>query len=110
MVALMIFATGGESSQRPSIPIPSSLQTAASSLGGAEGDWPIDAWWSQYGDPQLDGLIEEGFARSPTFAAALARIRSAEALSGQAASPLLPQVTANLGVNDQKQSYNNGIP
>ena len=43
-------------------------------------DWPADAWWRAYGDPQLDALMAEALAGSPTLAVAEARIRKAMAL------------------------------
>jgi NodT family efflux transporter outer membrane factor (OMF) lipoprotein len=72
--------------------------------------WPSDAWWRRYGDPQLDALIEEALAGSPTFAAAEARVRKADALAALAGAPLAPSVSASGGVEEMKQSYNAGIP
>src|SRR6185437_8163091 len=40
--------------------------------------WPTDSWWSGYGDPQLDTLIDEAFAGSPTLEIAQARLRAAQ--------------------------------
>lgn len=72
--------------------------------------WPKSDWWTDYGDAQLNALVEEGLRSSPTFAVALQRIRAADALTAQSGAALAPAVTANAGVNEQKQSYNNGIP
>ncbi|WP_044559790.1 efflux transporter outer membrane subunit [Azospirillum sp. B4] len=68
-------------------------------------DWPQDRWWAAYGDSQLDSLIEEGLAGAPDLAAAAARLRKADALAGQADAALLPKVTANAQVTEDKQSY-----
>ncbi|TWB11590.1 NodT family efflux transporter outer membrane factor (OMF) lipoprotein [Nitrospirillum amazonense] len=67
--------------------------------------WPQDRWWVAYGDAQLDALIEEGLAGAPDLAAAAARLRKAEALADQADAALLPRVTANAQVTEDKQSY-----
>ncbi|TWB25276.1 efflux transporter outer membrane subunit [Nitrospirillum bahiense] len=67
--------------------------------------WPQDRWWTAYGDAQLDALIEEGLAGAPDLAAAAARLRKAEALANQADAALLPRVTANAQVTEDKQSY-----
>ncbi|MDG3444483.1 efflux transporter outer membrane subunit [Nitrospirillum amazonense] len=67
--------------------------------------WPQDRWWAAYGDAQLDALIEEGLAGAPDLAAAAARLRKAEALADQADAALLPRVTANAQVTEDKQSY-----
>ncbi|MEA1653089.1 efflux transporter outer membrane subunit [Nitrospirillum sp. BR 11164] len=71
----------------------------------AAADWPQDRWWTAYGDAQLDALIEEGLAGAPDLAAAAARLRKAEALASQADAALLPRVTGNTQVTEDKQSY-----
>jgi NodT family efflux transporter outer membrane factor (OMF) lipoprotein len=81
---------------------------AARSLAGPERAWPGDGWWSAYGDGQLDGLIREALANSPTLAVAEARIRKAQSLEDR--GRLLPTVSANGYVAEEKQSYNSGIP
>lgn len=54
---------------------------AAQSFAAPDAQWPTDRWWSAYGDPQLDQLIDEALAGSPDLAAAHARVRQADALS-----------------------------
>src|SRR6185369_14717008 len=51
-------------------------EVSAASLGAKATDvaWPRDDWWHRYNDPQLDALIAEGLAGSPSLAAAQARI------------------------------------
>ena len=56
-------------------------------------DWPADAWWKAYGDPQLDALIDQALAGSPTLAEATARVRSAQALTAEAVSNGLPKIS-----------------
>jgi NodT family efflux transporter outer membrane factor (OMF) lipoprotein len=87
-----------------------SAYASAQSLAGPHGDWPADSWWTTYGDSQLDALMQEALSGSPTLAAAQARVRRAEAAAGQARARELPSLTANASVQEQKQSYNNGIP
>jgi NodT family efflux transporter outer membrane factor (OMF) lipoprotein len=82
----------------------------AQSFAGASRDWPADAWWTAYGDPQLDRLMAEALAGSPTLAAAQSRVRKAAALAAASHAGELPRVTANGSVEDMKQSYNIGIP
>jgi NodT family efflux transporter outer membrane factor (OMF) lipoprotein len=43
-----------------------------------------DRWWGAFQDPQLDALVDEALARSPTLAEAHAHLASAEALATQA--------------------------
>lgn len=92
-----------------SLPAPDSL-AASQTFAAPASDWPADAWWRAYGDPQLDALIGEALAGSPDLAAAEARARKADALAGQACSALLPQLELNAQLQSMKQSYNNGFP
>lgn len=88
---------------------PQSYATAKA-LAGPSRDWPADAWWTAYGDPQLDALMQEALAGSPNLAAALARVRRAAAAAATARSRELPSVSGAAGVQKMKQSYNIGIP
>lgn len=84
---------------------------AGESLPGADvGQWPGDGWWTQFGDPQLTALIEEGLASSPDVAAAAARFARARALARQAGAATLPTLDAQGSATFQKDSYNNGFP
>ncbi len=76
----------------------------------ASGVWPEDRWWTLYGDAQLDALMDEALQNAPTYAAAAARIRHAEALAEQNGSAILPEIAGDASVAEAKQSYNNGIP
>jgi len=56
--------------------------------------WPAAAWWKTYGDPQLDGLVEEATAGNPSLRMAEARIVRAHSLAEGAEAPLWPSVNA----------------
>jgi len=87
---------------------PPQVEIGLEALGGAAAtlDWPRDDWWRRYNDPQLDALIADGIAGSPTLTAAQARIARAEAGAGIARSALLPQVSGNGTALYQKYSEN----
>jgi NodT family efflux transporter outer membrane factor (OMF) lipoprotein len=70
------------------------------------GAWPAAGWWKTYGDPQLDTLIAEGLAGSPSVASAEARLRRARSQMDGARGTLAPQVSASASASQQKQSYN----
>lgn len=91
-------------------PKPVSELAADRSLAGSATQWPGSGWWTVYGDAQLNALIAEAQAGSPSIAAATARVRRADALAQQAGAALLPTVTANGRAGLAKQSYNDGIP
>ena len=72
---------------------------AADSLAGAKvspAAWPRADWWKQFGDAQLDGLIDEALAGSPTLKVAEARTRKAVAAADSSRAALFPQVNADL--------------
>ena len=73
-------------------------------------DWPSERWWEGYGDAQLVSLIDEALRDSPDLAAASARLRRAEALTQLAGAPLMPQISANAQLSEQKLSYNHLTP
>src|SRR5471030_3445810 len=57
--------------------------------------WPARDWWHRYGDAQLDQLVDEALATSPTMRMADARVRQAAAIVGLSESALSPQVGAD---------------
>ena len=85
---------------------PQSAWSSGQSFSGPAGEWPSAGWWKTYGDTQLDALIEEGLAGSPSVAVADARLRRARAFEDSARGALAPQVSAGAQINTQKQSYN----
>ena len=89
---------------------PPQAYAAAQSFAAPQAPWPGDAWWRDYGDAQLTGLIEEGLKDSPTLAQAQARLRRAQSLVATARAAGLPQISANARATEEKQSYNNGFP
>jgi NodT family efflux transporter outer membrane factor (OMF) lipoprotein len=85
---------------------PQSAYASAQSFNAPVADWPANGWWKVYGDAQLDALISEGLAGSPSVAVADARLRRAQSYQAQARGALAPQVSANASTTEQKQSYN----
>ena len=65
-------------------------------------------WWTQFGSPALDRLIEQARVGSYDLAAAIARVRQAQADTVIAGGSLLPEVTAALNANRQKLLRGNG--
>jgi len=95
----------------PPRPLAQSESLAAKiSFSAHEREWPGDGWWRAYGDPQLDQLIAEALAGSPDVAEARARAEKAEALASQAGAAMAPSLEAYGSANENKQSYNYGIP
>lgn len=72
--------------------------------------WPEDDWWRAYGDPQLDSLMGEALAGSPSLQIAQARLRAAQAEATRAAGPRLPNTTVNAETTRQRYSANGLYP
>ena len=61
----------------------------ASTTGAAEA-WPADDWWTGFGSPELNALIEQARVRNFDILAAIARVRQADAQVRIGAAALLP--------------------
>jgi len=68
--------------------------SAAMNATQINAQWPTDTWWQAYRDPQLDRLVQQAIADSPTIKIAQARIRQASSLAGIAEAATLPKVGA----------------
>lgn len=84
-------------------PAPASEYVAIRSFDAAEMAWPSDQWWKAFGDDQLDALIEEALADSPSLSAAAARVRQAQAIAQQTGASRLPSIAAQSGANASRQ-------
>ena len=65
-------------------------------------------WWSQFGSPQLGLLVEQARVGSFDLAAAMARVRQAQAETVVAGGSQLPELKAGLNGNRQKLLRGNG--
>ncbi|WP_421535304.1 efflux transporter outer membrane subunit [Pseudomonas marginalis] len=67
-------------------------------------------WWTQFGSPQLNRLVDQARRDSFDVAAAMARVRQAQATAVIAGAPLLPEVKFNLAASHQKLLHGAGGP
>jgi len=99
LVAACVSFDGLQPSARPrnaaALPLQGSVAAVASSAGG----WPSRDWWKAYGDPQLNALIGEALASSPTLALARARIEQADALASAVDAGLETKVELHQAVS-----------
>jgi NodT family efflux transporter outer membrane factor (OMF) lipoprotein len=65
-------------------------------------------WWTRFGSPDLDRLIEQARLGSHDLAAAMARVRQAQANAVIAGAPLLPELQGQLNANRQKLIHGPG--
>lgn len=72
--------------------------------------WPSDNWWTGFNDKQLDALVQEALAGSPSLRAAAARVRQASALEDIEGASLLPHAEASMSVTRERFSSNGTTP
>jgi NodT family efflux transporter outer membrane factor (OMF) lipoprotein len=72
--------------------------------------WPRTQWWQDLHDPQLNRLMDQALADSPTLRGAQARVRQAEALAGAAEDKTRPQADANVSINRELYSQHGSTP
>lgn len=79
-------------------------------LAGPAGSGPIaEQWWTRFGDPRLDELVNEAVLQNTAVAQALARVRIAQAQARIAQADLFPQVSGGLTASRQRQPAS-GLP
>ena len=70
--------------------------------------WPQAAWWTQYNDAVLNGLIDQALAQNLSIQLAQSRLAKAQAAEGVADAALAPQV--GLDVESTRQLFSrNGL-
>ncbi|RQO36992.1 transporter [Herminiimonas sp. KBW02] len=69
-------------------------------------------WWRSFGSTELDGLLETAQLQSYDLAAAVARVRQAQAAATIAGAALLPELNGNVGAtrNGRLGGDGNGTP
>jgi NodT family efflux transporter outer membrane factor (OMF) lipoprotein len=108
-LASLIVATLGGCATLPAPrpqPQPKAAYAAEQSFAAPVASWPGDLWWQDYRDAQLDALIAEALAGSPSMAVARARLERARSNAQISGAALAPQVSANGSITEQKQSRN----
>lgn len=85
--------------ERPSIGEPEAWRTLLSTENGVEVNW-----WKQFGDPVLDGLIDQALASNQDLKVAIATVEQYQAQLMVARSQLYPQLSAGTLSSRQKIS------
>ena len=81
----------GPDYQRPEIAAPTAWSTAP----GAAPAWPSSDWWQGFNSARLNALEAQARSANDDLAAAIARVREADAQARIAGAPLLPSVDAS---------------
>jgi multidrug efflux system outer membrane protein len=91
--ALLGACTLGPDYQRPEVVAPQAfLYATADAVATSD-----TLWWQQFGDPVLDGLIDEALAHNSNIAIAAANVQQAAAVLTQARSQFFPQLGYGAG-------------
>jgi NodT family efflux transporter outer membrane factor (OMF) lipoprotein len=89
----------------PDVPVAESYKESAPWTPAKPADaLPRDAWWTLYGDEELNALQKRLLANSPDLAAALARYQQVKAISDQIRSGLFPTIVGTANAQRDKQS------
>ena len=94
----------GPAYRRPSIPPPAAWST---SKPGASIGWPSTDWWNGFHSAELARLISEGQSANDDLAAAIARVREADAQVRIDSAPLLPSLDAG-GSGSRQRAFSPG--
>lgn len=95
-------ATPPDLGARPELSLPFDFATTQS-FAAPVAEWPSDKWWEAYGDTQLNALIEEALADSPTLEAAGARLRRAQADAQQFGAARYPSINGQTSTEASRQ-------
>jgi NodT family efflux transporter outer membrane factor (OMF) lipoprotein len=80
-------------------------------LGQGQAPSPVaPAWWTGFGDPQLDALVAQALEGNPTLKVAQARLARAQAVLEVANAATLPQVEGSLSVQRQRYTETGAVP
>ena len=86
----------------PEIAVPGAYRAGASPPHGV--GLPRDAWWTLYGDAELDALQQRLSEGSPDLEAALARYRQSQAAYQAVRADLFPAASAAFGTQNARRS------
>ncbi len=91
---------------RPQLEMPVEFRATSATEAAA---WPSEDWWRGFSSPDLDVLIEQARVQNLDIAAAVARVRQADAQVRIAGAPLLPTVTATGSASWQQVGATKGF-
>jgi outer membrane protein, multidrug efflux system len=90
--------------RRPDIPAPAAWRSSDASAAPA---WPSAEWWQGFNSAELNQLIDAAEHTNDDLAAAIARVREADAQARIAGAPLLPALNAS-GTATRERELNIG--
>jgi len=104
LTAALAGCTVGPNFARPQAPAAAGYQTAGETAPPrvAFGDGPEQRWWTAFGSPQLDALVDQAIAHNRSLAASNATLAASRDEVRAIAGRRLPQVDANARADQQQ--------
>ena len=99
LLAALAGCAVGPTYERPAVSTPTDWAAAQ-----ADSRWPAADWWTDFGDPQLDGLVTRALAYNHDLSAAAERVAQARALLQVAEAPLLPSLSGDAQAGRSKSA------
>jgi NodT family efflux transporter outer membrane factor (OMF) lipoprotein len=106
-IVLMLVGCASPGDIRPTHAL---VQPGALGARAGEQPWPAARWWSAYGDPQLDRLVDQALAGQPNLRATQARLQQAQAVVDTSRAARLPQVNGSVDLTHQRFTENGLVP
>jgi NodT family efflux transporter outer membrane factor (OMF) lipoprotein len=83
---------------------PPEMKETLAEVTGRLQQWPEDRWWEQFGNPELNELIEKALNDNPGLKQVSARLRQAESLVKVEGARLLPFLEADASLTYERIS------
>lgn len=94
LVAAMQGCTVGKDYQQPKMDMPEQWSQDSAGMFSAGADPNLAGWWTIFGDPQLDALIQQALVENRSIQAAVYRLEASRAMWDYAAGQYYPSVDA----------------
>ncbi len=104
-VVLLAGCSVGDAYVRPAVKPPTAWKAAAAPAAAA---WPSADWWRYFRSLRLDELMRQGQQGNFDLAAAMARVRQADAQVAIAGASLLPSLSGSAGATRSRASSSAG--
>ncbi|SEJ60491.1 efflux transporter, outer membrane factor (OMF) lipoprotein, NodT family [Sphingomonas sp. OV641] len=105
LAALLAACTPPDTAPQLSQRAPADLGLTGASMPAIDPDW-----WTAFGDPQLDRIVADASAGNPDLAAALARVRQAQAVLARRDAETGPDITGDANAQVARLSGRYTIP
>ncbi len=107
--AALAACTVGPNYNTPAVPTPPAYQETGAVPAASAATPDLSQWWSQFGDPTLDSLVQRALAGNLDVASAASKIREARQQVTIAGAAALPHVDFSPSVNNTSLSKNAGL-